>query len=148
MPIDDADVSVPAYITCSADLDDAELLTAVEELTLGNDRFRHYDHVRLAWILLRAADLEAAADRMARALRRFAEHHGSGSRYHDTITRAFMHLVAAHRAAAPAADFPTFARLNAELFDPRLLGAYYSEALLKSPGARASWVPPDRRPLP
>jgi len=148
VPIDDADVSVPAYTTGAADLDDAELLAAVEDLTLGNHRFRHYDHVRLAWILLRGADLEAATDRMARGLRRFAEHHGNASRYHDTITRAFMRLVAAHRAAAPAPDFPTFARFNAELFDPRILGAYYSEALLKSPNARASWVPPDRRPLP
>ena len=149
MPTDDADVSVPAFMTGTADLDDAELVAAVEGLTLGSDRFRHYDHVRLAWILLRGADLEAATDRMARALRRFAVHHrGDPSRYHDTITRAFMRLVAAHDAAAPAADFPTFARSNAELFDPRVLGAYYSEALLGSPDARARWVPPDRRPLP
>jgi hypothetical protein len=149
MPVEDAKVSGPAFTTGTADLDDAELVAAVEGLTLGSDRFRHYDHVRLAWILLRGADLEAATDRMARALRRFAVHHGGdASRYHDTVTRAFMHLVAAHDAAWPAADFPTFARSNTELFDPRVLGAYYSPALLESGLARTSWVPPDRRPLP
>jgi hypothetical protein len=148
MPTHGADASTPTLATGTADLSDSELVVAVEGLALGSERFRHYDHVRLAWVLLRGATLPAAAERMACALHRFAAHHGNASRYHDTITRAFMHLVAAHDAAAPAADFPTFARSNAELFDPRVLGAYYSEALLKSAGARARWVPPDRRPLP
>ena len=143
--------AAPALASASgtADLSDAALIAAVEGLTLANDRFRHYDHVRLAWVFLREAGLEAATDRMALALRRFAVHHGGdASRYHETITRAFMQLVAAHAAAAPAASFPDFARANPELFDPRVLGTYYSEGLLRSPGARASWVPPDRRPLP
>ena len=139
----------PAYESGTGDLSDAELATAVENLTLPAQRFRHYDHVRLAWVLLRDMSVTAATERMVRLIRDFAAQHGSAQTYHDTITRAYMRFVAAHRRRTPEIEeFGAFAAAHPELFDKRLPLAYYSEALLASPEARASWVEPDLRPLP
>jgi hypothetical protein len=138
------------YESGTAELDDDEFVIAFETPTLANERFRHYDHVRLAWIYLRRASCEAATERMVAGIRRFAlHHHGDLSKYHDTITRAFMRLVAAHVALTPhESDFTIFAAANPELFDKRLLLVYYSEQQLMSGAARAGWMAPDRRQLP
>ena len=137
-------------VSGTSDLTDAEFVAALEAPTLPNDRFRHYDHVRLAWIYLRDAALPEAADRMAASIRRFAlHHHGDLTKYHETITRAFMHLVAVHVAATPQiADFPRFAIANTRLLDKRILLDYYSEERLMSDHARSTWLDPDVRPLP
>jgi len=112
------------------DLSDAELLTAFESCTLAADSFRHYDHIRLAWLYLRAAALPEATDRMASAIRRFALHHtGTTAKYDDALTRSWMRLVAHARAiSADAPDFATFAASNPMLFDRRHAFACYGVA--------------------
>ena len=127
----------------------------MDGLTLSKDDFRHYDHLRLAWIFLRASaghggsHIDVATDRMTRAIRRFAVHHGAIGKYHDTMTRAYMRFVAAHARMTPQLDdFAEFAVAHPELFDRALPLAYYSEARLMSSDARAGWVEPDLRPLP
>jgi hypothetical protein len=138
------------YPSGTADLSDAEFVDAMEGLTLANERFRHYDHLRLAWIFAREATLDAATERMVQAIRRFALHHGGSlDKYHDTMTRAYMRFVAAHIAETPdLRDFAAFAAAHAPLFDRRLPFRYFSEALLMSSDARHHWVEPDLRPLP
>ena len=42
------------------DLSDAAFLAAFEACTLAAGAFRHYDHIRLAWLYLGAAPLEEA----------------------------------------------------------------------------------------
>jgi hypothetical protein len=112
------------------DLSDAEFLTAFETCTLAADSFRHYDHIRLAWLYLRAAPLVEATDRMASAIRRFALHHtGTTAKYDDALTRSWMRLVAHARAnSADAPDFATFAASNPMLFDRRHAFACYGVA--------------------
>jgi hypothetical protein len=132
------------------DLTDDEFLAAMEAPTLPKDRFRHFDHVRLAWLYLDRTQFPEAVCTMSATIRRFGEHHlGSDARYHDTITRAFMCLVAAARLGAPPdEDFERFADRNAHLFEPNVLERHYSRALLATPRARETWVDPDRLPLP
>jgi hypothetical protein len=137
-------------------LSDREFVEAFESLRLGNDQFRHYDHVRLAWIYLRETgpagrlDVPGATARIAQAIRAFAVHHsGSPEKFHETITRAFVQLVAAHLRETPELDrFPAFAAAHPRLFDDKLPLAFYSKARLMSPEARAGWIDPDLRPLP
>lgn len=138
------------------DLSDEEFVEKFETLALANDQFRHYDHVRLAWIYLRDTtrcgpiDVERATARMALGIRAFALHHsGSLEKYHDTITRTFVQLVAAHLREAPELhDFPAFAAAHPRLFDKDLPLTFYSNARLMSVEARMGWMEPDLRPLP
>ena len=145
----------PAWPSGTHDLSDAEFIAATDRLTLAKDDFRHYDHIRLAWILLRQSDggdgmnVDMASDRMALAIQRFAYQHGARGKYHDTITRAYMRFVAAHVRLTPYVDeFGDFAAANPQLFDRTLPLIYYSESLLMSAAARAGWVEPDLNPLP
>jgi len=145
----------PAWPSGTRQLSDAEFVAAMDGLTLSGDDFRHYDHLRLAWIFLRESngvagpDLHAATDRMTQAIRRFATHHGAVGKYHDTMTRAYMRFVAAHARMTPQLDdFAEFAVAHSELFEKALPFVYYSESRLMGAAARAGWVEPDLRPLP
>ena len=146
---------VPTWPSGTHALSDAEFVAAMEGLTLSGDDFRHYDHLRLAWIFLRESggarsrDITVATDRMTRTIQRFASHHGASQKYHDTMTRAYMLFVAAHVRMTPHLDdFGEFAVAHPELFDRALPFHYYSDSRLMSSAARAGWVEPDLRPLP
>jgi hypothetical protein len=68
--------------------------------------------------------------------------------YHDTITVAFMTLIASR--FQPNEDFPSFRNRNADLFDrtrPVLL-RHYSAEKLSSETARQTFLEPDLQPLP
>ena len=109
-------------------LSDAEFIAAFESCLLAADAFRHYDHIRLAWILLRVFPLDEATDRLADSIRRFALHHtGTTAKYDDALTRSWMHLVAHVRAtSAEAEDFAAFADANPMLFDRRQAFDFYA----------------------
>jgi hypothetical protein len=122
---------------------------AFESLRIPNEMFRHREHIRLAWIYSCHFPQEQALARMVQGIQAFAKHHGAASKYHHTITVAWMRLVrhAAHT-APQAADFNTFAAAHPHLFHPRLLEYYYSKARLQSDAARNTWIEPDLRSLP
>ena len=103
--------------------------------------FNHRAHVRLAYVYLAEHDTGTAIDLMRGALQGFLRQHGiPETKYHETLTVAFMCLVNAHRRRGRYADWPEFARLNPELFDSRLLRQYYDPATLASPLARTTFV--------
>jgi hypothetical protein len=137
-------------VSGTRDLSDDQLVSMISSLSLPIERFRHYDHVRLAWIFLHAASLGPATERMVVTLKRFGLHHrGDLSRYHDTLTRAFMHLVAAHIRMTPDIDnFDDFAGHHPSLLDKQALLHYYSDELLNGQRARSEWIEPDLRALP
>lgn len=134
----------------AAGLSDAAFVNAVESCTLPSDAFRHSDHIRLAWIYLRDPAFDRATERMVESIRRFALHHtGDTTKYHDTLTRLWMRLVAQAMTAFGAQDdFAAFAAANPLLFDKRRAFDFYSEQRLFSQAARSGWVEPDILPLP
>ena len=144
--------SAEASLFGASTLTDEELVAGIETATLSADRFRHGDHVRLAWIYLTrtpAVDAPPADGRMARAIKRFAEVHGAAAKYHETMTRLWMHLVSAHVRATPnASSFAEFVAANDELLDRALPFRFYSRQRLLGAEARANWVDPDRAALP
>jgi hypothetical protein len=126
--------------------DEADFLDRFEAAAIPKEEFDHRAHVRVAWLYLRRYGLEEAGDRMAAGIRRFAAAHGATGKYHETITQAWVRLVAA--SIGDQREFADFVAANPELLDKELPNAYYSAERLWSDEARRAFVEPDRRPLP
>jgi hypothetical protein len=128
---------------------DEQFLEAFESGTLPKEDFSHGQHVRLAWLYLARHDFADASRRVVEGIKRFAALHGATGLYHETITQAWLRLIAAGRRRAPAADtFAGFLEANPQLKVKGALDPYYDPSTLLSDQARASFVPPDRDPLP
>ena len=126
---------------------DREFLEAFEGGTLPKDDFTHGAHVRLAWICLRRDGFEEGSQRVCAGIRAFAALHGATGLYHETVTRAWLALIAAAD-AAEAASFDAFLAANPQLRGRGVLERHYDPRTLASDEARARFVPPDREPLP
>jgi hypothetical protein len=134
--------------TTEAVLDDAQFLAAFEDGTLPKEDFPHRAHVRLAWLYLGRYGFEDASRRVVDGIRRFAALHGATGLYHETITRAWLRLIADGRRRTPADSFAGFLAVNPQLAVKGALDPYYSRDTLLSDAARATFVAPDRSPLP
>jgi len=126
---------------------DEELVSYFEAGTDPPGGFHHAEHVRVAWWYARRHPWVAALARFQAALRRFAEARGKPERYHETITTAFMALVAERLDASGAdLDWDGFAARNGDLlvWSPSILDRYYEPETLASDRARRVFVLPDR----
>ncbi len=131
-------------IVASSGLSDAAFLAALRDGSLPPERFHHGDHLRLAWLTLQARPLPAAALEIRRTIRAFASHHGKAAIYHETITTAWIALLASHSETT----FIEFLTANEDLLSAKLLERYWSPQTLFSAAAKQAWMPPDRAPLP
>jgi hypothetical protein len=133
----------------SRSLNDDEFLEAVEQCRYLNAEFRHADHIRLAWIYVRRYGAGAAEERIAETIRRLAISQGHEAKYHETLTRAWLRLVALAEYLTPTLTaFDEFVAKHCWLLDRSVLLAFYSDTCLSSDAARHRWVDPDRRSLP
>lgn len=132
------------------DLDDAAFLAAIARCEFPAAAFDHRQHLRLAWLHLRQAPLQAAIENCCADLARFAAHHGATTKFHRTVTEALLRLMASGGAADEALGWPAFLQRNTALVtDARaLIGRHYSPTLLARPEARLSYQPPDLLPVP
>jgi hypothetical protein len=125
-------------------LTDEDFIRSFEAATLPASQFDHAGHVRAGWWYLRHHGLGEAIDRFSRALRAFAAANGAHSKYHETMTVAWMLLIAERLTTSRDLDWPAFASRHPELFaSPSLLTRYYSSAALESDAARRGFVMPD-----
>jgi hypothetical protein len=130
-------------------LSDEEFVGAFESCRLPASSFHHADHIRLAWIYLHQMSEPEAAERMAESIRRFAAHIGKTEKFHVTMTRAWIRLVAAALKDLPAdANFLDFIGAHPHLLDQGTLTRHYSTELLQGEAARGNWLEPDVNPLP
>jgi hypothetical protein len=123
-------------------------ISVLDRITQTRGGFGHREHLELAWTYLGRYGLEEATQAMTRAVRHVARRHGQPNRYHDTITRAWVRLVAVHLRDGDRGSFDGFIADNPGLLDRHLLARHYSAQLIASDGARAAWAEPDLRPLP
>jgi len=123
---------------------DDEFAAAVERRQTPNTEFHHRDHLRLTWIYLRRFGPDEAPAAIAAAIRRFAAHHGQAERYHETMTIAWVRLVA----SAGGETFEEALTVMPELLDKQALRSYYSAAVLDCDAARRDFLAPDLAPLP
>ena len=127
----------------------AELTAILAEIVSPGGAFRHREHVHLAYIAVQRYGPAGAADAVAGWIRHLAAYRRAPQKFHVTVTRAWVEIVAHHMAAGPAApDFPTFADRHPPLLDKRLLTKHYSSRALASPAARTGWLEPDLAPFP
>ena len=129
-------------------LDDREFITAFEGCTLPGSSFHHREHVRLAWLYLRAHAEDEAERLMAEGIRRYATSLGAAAKYHHTLSVFWMRACAGARRLTPGlASFEDFAGTHPELLDKDLVDRYYSRGVLDTPAAKSGWIAPDLRPL-
>lgn len=128
---------------------DDEFLRAFFSLNLPAREFHHADHLRLTWLVVRRHGADPAHGLVSAGIRRFAEAHGHGDRYHETLTGFWVRLVA-HAAADGAGieDFEAFLRAYPLLLDRHLPLRHWSREALFGAAARAAWCEPDLVPLP
>ena len=122
----------------------------VESCTLAPDQFDHRAHVRLAYAYLTEHGPEEAAKRMRSALIAFLRHHGvDPSKYHETITRAWIRAVRHFMEISPAASSAdAFIDANPALLDARIMLTHYSAEVLFSQQARERFIEPDLDAIP
>ena len=65
----------------------------LEAAHAGAPRLGHRKRLRLAWLVIRDEGAGPGGDRVARILHHLAELQGEGDRYHETLTRFWIHLV-------------------------------------------------------
>ena len=127
-------------------LADADLLKGFEDASLTDDAFHHREHVRVAWMFVRRHGMPAAIGEYSAALKRFAAAKGKPSLYHETITWAYLLLIAERLSVKPTDSWMQFAGDNSDLltWKPSILDRYYTAETLWSDRARERFVMPDR----
>ena len=129
-------------------MNDVELTRALERCQVPDGGFPHASHLRVAWTYLRESPtVDAAVDRMAATLRRFAASVGQANKYSQPITVFWMYQLAAVRALMPDAGCEAALRAYPWLLDKNLVLAHDS---IDGAPARAADSPGDapHRPLP
>jgi hypothetical protein len=105
--------------------------------------FSHVEHVRMAFQVLGRYDFAEAAFRFSRALRIITRSAGKPEIFHQTLTIAFLALIAERMHARAYSDFDAFAAANQDLMSRSALARWYSPQRLASDAARATFVLPD-----
>ena len=140
----------PAAAPVATELDDDALWLAFHERTLPSAQWTHVAHVRVAWMYLARYRIDEAHLLMRVGIIRQNASHGlveTASRgYHETITRAWLAIVADARKRDACSDSRAFIAKHELGRDTPL--RYYSRELLFSLVARTVFVAPDVAPLP
>jgi hypothetical protein len=123
-------------------------LRILSDLLADRGRFGHREHLELAWSYLQRYPLDEASSAMVAAIQHVARTHHAEQKYHETMTRAWLHFVAVHVQRWGADNFEEFLARNPDLLDHELIDHFYSRDLIRSPQARAAWIEPDLRRLP
>jgi hypothetical protein len=128
---------------------DADLAALLPEITGPSGQFRHRQHIHLAFLAVRRYGMPEATTRICGWIRRIAAYERAPQKYHHTISRAWVEIVAHHVGDDPGcADFGTFADRHPALLDKRLLARHYRSSTLAAAPARSGWVEPDLLPFP
>ena len=128
---------------------DPELAAILPGITGPGGQFRHRQHINLAFYAVRRYGMPGAIGAICGWIRQIAAYERAPQKYHHTVSRAWVELVAHHVAADPGcADFDVFADRNPALLDKRLLARHYRSSTLAAGPARHDWVEPDLLPFP
>lgn len=118
-----------------------EFIDAFVAGQLAPEGFDHRAHLRAACLLLQSRPFLEACIAMRDGLQALAGKIGKPDLYHETMTVAFMALVAER---APVEDWEGFIAAHPELCERGLLAGWYSKERLASGAARARFTMPDR----
>ncbi|MFL5511392.1 MAG: hypothetical protein ACJ8CN_03005 [Gemmatimonadales bacterium] len=137
--------------TNDAQLDD--FVARFLERTLPKSEWTHAAHLSVgAWHVHRYG-VDQAVERLRWGIRALNDSHGTAntdsSGYHETVTRAYAHLIAEFLAGQRNGTLAQRVKvlLASPLAHKNALLRYYSRELLMSVAARREWNGPDLRPL-
>jgi hypothetical protein len=136
----------------SHDSPDPELAAILPAISGPAGQFRHRQHINLAFLAVQRYGMPEATGKICTWIRHIAAYERAPQKYHHTVSRAWVEIVAHHLGTDPdspdCADFELFAERNPALLDKRLLSRHYRSATLASGPARHGWVEPDLLPFP
>jgi hypothetical protein len=108
-----------------------------------NRAFGHADHLRVAFELLQRQPFPQAAATFSSALKVITAKAGNPGAYHETITLAFLALIAERRVVGELNTYEDFARANSDLLDKSVLTRWYTPERLNSGAARKTFILPE-----
>ncbi|GIH20616.1 hypothetical protein [Rugosimonospora africana] len=126
---------------------DPELTAILRDITGPDGRFGHRQHIHLAFLAVRRYGMPDATEKVCGWIRQVTVYERAPQKYHHTVSRAWVELVA-HHVAAGDTDFDAFAGRCPELLNKRLLARHYRSSTLAADAARRSWTTPDLAPFP
>jgi len=149
-------------------LSDDEFLRQFETCTLPYVHWTHRAHLRVAYLYVTRFGLDGAVPKVTAGIRAYNRSQNivdtPTSGYHETMTLAWLHIVAAMLGVygptgAILPDSPPllepdappsqeFLAAQTHLHEKKLLRLFYSRERFGSPEAKYSFVPPDLAPLP
>ncbi|TDE33974.1 hypothetical protein [Actinomadura sp. 6K520] len=118
------------------------------EVTAATEHFDHRAHLHLTWLAVHRVGMPAAIGLVSEGIQRTARYAGVPQKYHATVSRAWVELVAHHAAEHATPDFAVFIDRHPALLDKRLLARFYRSRTLAGTQARTGWVEPDLAPFP
>lgn len=119
------------------------LLTDFEAGRIDPANFPHRAHLQVGFELLRRHPFPEALLHLARGLRGLAARAGRPELYHETITAAFLALIAERRECGSAADeWETFIAQYEDLLGQEALAKFYPPKRLRSEVARRTFILP------
>jgi hypothetical protein len=128
---------------------DPDLAAILDEIVGPDGAFRHRQHVNLTFLAVRRHGMPRAVDKICEWIQQIAEYEQHPQKYHHTVSRAWVEMIAHHVDADPdCVEFDRFARRHPALLDKRLLTRHYRSTTLASPQARRGWTEPDLLPFP
>lgn len=131
-------------------LSDDEFLAAFEQCRLPKELWTHEAHVRMAWLCLCREPFENVLSKVRNGIQRYNASLGNSTGYHETVTQAYLLLIAARLSEGRSLSFTEFKRRHPKLLDRKepILLWHYRKETLDSAEARERFVEPDLEPLP
>ncbi|MEM8817469.1 MAG: hypothetical protein AAFX56_15935 [Pseudomonadota bacterium] len=119
-------------------------LEAFRRLDFDPESFGHREHVYAAWLAITRLGDRAGSDCYVSTLKALTEKLGVPEKYHETITRFYLTLIAERIRRHADPEWAVFEAANADLFERALLDRYYSTERLWSEEAHRHFLLPDR----
>ena len=128
-------------------MDDTKFVRAFLGGWPQDQRFGHYEHLRIAWLVMERHRPELAGDIVGERLKAMAVAKGVAPLYNETMTRFWMRFIAHVREATGAASIDEAIERVPMLLDKNLPLRHWSRTAMFGPEARVRWVDPDLVPL-
>lgn len=128
---------------------DSPALARFLRVEIVPSEFPHSEHVHIAFEMLKRHDFPETVLHFSRTLRAMAAKAGKPEAFHQTVTIAFLSLIAERIESGGAADFVDFAQANPDLLEKTVLSRWYGADRLASAAARRTFLlpePPARDP--
>ena len=106
-------------------------------------QFPHREHVRMGFEMLRRHDFAETVFHFSSTLRAMSAKAGKPQAFHQTVTIAFLSLIAERMDSGDYADFDSFARANADLLGKSALSRWYRSERLATDAARRIFLLPE-----